>query len=136
MEITAKHKSILSAEVCPYCNSTTKVVSEEFIYGKKYSGRSIVCCDRFPTCDAFVGCHSDGTPLGRLANKHLRASKINAHNAFDRIWKDCYMTRTEAYEWLSDELGIDEEYTHIGMFSIKTCQKVVELSNKFINEHT
>ena len=37
------------------------------------------------------------------------------------------MNRHQAYKWLSDQLGIPPEYTHIGMFKKETCQKVVKL---------
>ncbi|WP_088258626.1 zinc-finger-containing protein [Fimbriiglobus ruber] len=36
--------------------------------------QSVLACERYPTCDAYVGCHpGTETPLGRLANKELRA---------------------------------------------------------------
>lgn len=134
MELTPKHKAIINAERCPYCNGTTKVVSEEFIYGRSYKGKSIICCSSFPRCDSFVGTHSDGSALGRLANKELRKAKIEAHKYFDIIWKKNYMTRSEAYDWLSEELEIPIDYTHMGMFSVKTCKKVVEVCKELLKE--
>ena len=65
--------------------------------------------------------------LGRLANKELRTLKMQAHKAFDPIWKDGYMTRKQAYKWLSDQLEIPEEYTHIGMFGVETCKIVARI---------
>ncbi len=96
MELTPKHKAIINAEVCPYCRSTTKVVSEEFIYGRSYRGHSVICCSSYPKCDSYVGTHTDGSTLGRLANKGLRQAKKFAHDEFDLLWKGKYMTRSEA----------------------------------------
>lgn len=134
MEITAYHKDVLNAKICPYCKSTTEVVSETDVYGKEYKGRAMIRCRNFQICDSYVGTHDDGTTLGRLANKQLRRAKIDAHNCFDRIWKDKLMGRDEAYEELSDFLVIPDEFTHIGMFNITTCKKVVEWSNKVYND--
>ena len=87
-------------------------------------------------CDAYVGCHN-GTDqsLGRLANARLRHAKKIAHSYFDRIWKDGYMSRTNAYTWLSNQLGIPKEYTHIGMFKIETCNRVIWLSYNYLQKH-
>lgn len=128
MNLTPKQKAIINAERCPYCNSTTRVATQKEVYGKSYSDRSLIACTRYPQCDSFVGTHKDGTSLGRLGDKALRQAKKDAHHHFDKIWHQGYISRTDAYEWLSDELDIPEEYTHIGMFSIKTCKRVVELS--------
>lgn len=43
-------------------------------------------------------------------------------------------SRNDAYKWLSQELNIDAEYTHIGMFSEQTCKRVIELSKAKHNE--
>lgn len=42
------------------------------------------------------------------------------------------MRRREAYKWLSDQLGLPPEYTHIGMFNPETCAKVVDVSKKYL----
>lgn len=44
---------------------------------------------------------------------------------FDELYKRGLMRRREAYKWLSDQLGLPPEYTHIGMFNPETCAKVV-----------
>ncbi|WP_394749563.1 zinc-finger-containing protein [Spongiimicrobium salis] len=125
MTLTPLQQDILSAKVCPYCKSRTKVVSEEFIYGKTYRNRSMICCDNYPQCDSYVGTHDDGEPLGRLADKKLRQWKRKAHDAFDRIWKEKHMERNAAYEEMADAIGIPDKFCHIGMFQVKTCIKVV-----------
>lgn len=42
------------------------------------------------------------------------------------------MKRSEAYKWLSEQLGLPTEYTHIGMFNPETCAKVVDVSKKYL----
>lgn len=69
---------------------------------------------------------------GRLANAELRRCKIEAHRYFDELYKRGLMKRREAYKWLSDQLGLPPEYTHIGMFNPETCAKVVDVSKKYL----
>lgn len=126
MELTEKEKLIMQGKVCPYCDQDSAFVSSVEIYGKDY-GMAYWC----KPCDAYVGCHK-GTDnaLGRLANKELRGWKIVTHEYFDKLWKGGQMKRAEAYQWLSESLGLPAEYTHIGMFSVRTCKKVIELSKQ------
>lgn len=86
-----------------------------------------------PQCGAYVGVHK-GTDRakGRLANAELRRCKIEAHRYFDELYKRGLMKRREAYKWLSDQLGLPPEYTHIGMFNPETCAKVVDVSKKYL----
>lgn len=89
-------------------------------WGKWYA------CTRFPACDGAVGCHK-GTdrPLGTLADKPTRQARKEAHEAFDPLWQDGDMTRSEAYAWLASEMGLGE--VHIGEMSREECAQVVEL---------
>lgn len=125
MNITEKHIKIFNAELCPYCNSITKRITETDVYGKEYSGRDIIACINYPNCEAYVGCNDDGKPLGRLANKKLRRAKIDAHAVFDELWKSNKMKRNVCYKELSEDLGIPPQYTHIGMFGEVTLKKVI-----------
>ena len=128
MEITQKHIDIFKAKVCPYCGSGTKTISETDVYGREYNGRAIISCVNYPECDSYVGTHDDGQPLGRLANKSLRLAKKQAHEHFDRLWKDGFIKRNHAYKLMSLYLNIPPEFTHIGMFKKETCLEVVEWS--------
>jgi hypothetical protein len=90
---------------------------------------------RCAPCVAWVGCHKGTTkPLGRLANARLRQAKMDAHAAFDPLWKfhtfkDGYqtMTRNAAYAWLAEQLGIELVDCHIGLMNLEQCRKVVEI---------
>lgn len=109
--------------ICNYCGKTAKFVDSAIIYGSSY-GMIYFCKD----CNAWVGVHKgSATPLGTLANAELRAYRRKAHGLFDRIWRRRWMSRGKAYTWLSEQMGLSREETHIGMFSIKQCRTVIDL---------
>lgn len=125
---------ILKGLECPYCNKESVFTDSKEIYGKSY-GMVYLCRG----CDAYVGVHK-GTKkaLGRLADKKLREAKKEAHHYFDKLWQRAikqgrtkHEARSSAYKWLSKELGIPLELTHIGMFDVITCNQVVELCKKY-----
>lgn len=130
-------KAICNAEICPYCEGIPVLLK----YGKlnypyKQDFGSIFVC---VPCQAWVGCHKGTeTPLGRLANKELRDAKQVAHSFFDGLWKRKISkgytkedARSAAYKWLAKQLGTLEMYTHIGMFDIDQCNKVVEVCKPY-----
>lgn len=123
--ITEYHKKVFEARICPYCKSLTINDSETTVYGREYKGHGVIRCIKYPKCNSYVGKNSDGRPLGRLANPRLRELKKEAHHYFDMIWKNKHCKRGDAYEMLSKDLNIPTEFTHIGMFSEKTCIKVI-----------
>jgi hypothetical protein len=61
-----------------------------------------------------------------------RACRCNArkaaHAAFDPIWMEGDMSRRKAYAWLAQSLGLSVEETHIGVFNVETCQRVITLA--------
>lgn len=129
---------------CDYCGNTAKMVRGDFIYPYRSDLKHL----KFYYCDnghepAYVGCHKpnrrrgyDGyEPLGRLANKELRAAKVNAHFYFDSLWKNGkFKSREKAYHWLADQLHLNRKQCHIGMFDVDMCQRVVDVSIKLIKE--
>ena len=108
---------------CPYCQCQARLTDSKEIYGKSYG--NIYVCD---LCNAYVGCHK-GTdrPLGRLANKKLRKLRSRCHELFDPMWKDCSMSRTEAYEWLRNILGLSKKVCHIAKFDETICERMIRL---------
>ena len=118
---------IRTARKCPYCGNDPDYVDSSIIYGISY-GMIYLCSD----CDAYVGVHhkTSRKALGRLANKELREAKKEAHFYFDQLWR-ANGKRKQAYKWLSEQLGIPKKFTHIGMFDLDTCKKVIELCNDF-----
>lgn len=113
---------------CDYCGRQAEYVDSKAIYGKSYG--MIYICRR---CNAYVGVH-DGTdiPLGRLADSQLRYWKKAAHSAFDPIWKyGRYRGRRDAaYRWLSRQMNLSPEETHIGMFTVEQCKEAVQICNE------
>lgn len=131
MWLTDIEKEIMAGKICPYCKQKSEYVDSKIIYGKSYG--FIYYCKKD---GAYVGVHK-GTneALGRLANAELRKAKKDAHEYFDKIWKLEIMKRNEAYKWLSEKLKLEPEYTHIGMFGVKTCKDVVFFSKQFLNDN-
>ena len=120
--------------ICRYCGSPVVYTSNAEIYGREYGDGKCYLCRN---CRSFVGVHP-GTdiPLGTLANEELRRYRKAAHFWFDKIWKKTtrIMTRDKAYKWLSKEIGLPKEQTHIGMFEKEQCEKVMEISQKKLQE--
>lgn len=116
--------------ICRYCGSPVVYTSNAEIYGKEYgTGKCYLCRN----CRAFVGVHpGTDTPLGTLANEELREWRKEAHFWFDRIWKKPtkITTRYNAYGYLAKKMGLPREETHIGMFEIEQCKKVIEFSKE------
>lgn len=128
IRLTEEQREISSGRICPYCHVPTEYKNSIEVYGVDY-GMIYYC----PQCGAYVGVHKGtGRAKGRLANAELRRCKIEAHRYFDELYKRGLMKRREAYKWLSDQLGLPPEYTHIGMFNPETCAKVVDVSKKHL----
>ena len=130
MQLTPRQQLILQGKICPYCGRDTEYVDSAAIYGRSY-GMVYLCRE----CKAYVGVHK-GTnkALGRLANAELREWKIKAHGYFDPLWKQGVMGRKDAYKWMSEQLNIPPEYTHIGYFSVETCKQIVSILTDIYKE--
>jgi hypothetical protein len=115
---------------CPYCKDKSVYVDSSEVYPRSY-GMIYLC----RPCHAWVGVHKGtNVALGRIANSELRNFKKQAHYYFDILWKRKInkgltkkIARTKAYMWLSRELKIPAKKTHIGMFDVDQCRRVVEL---------
>lgn len=118
--------------ICDYCGKPAQFVDSALVYHGHSYGMVYYC----PDCQAWVGVHK-GTdrPLGRLADAELRRWKRIAHMNFDRIWRNNRrMSRKKAYEWLSSQMGLPAEETHIGMFDVGRCKEVIALCKKRLGE--
>lgn len=119
MELSAMQKQMLEGKRCPYCKAAT-------VFSTGYMNNPVWICQ---PCQAWVGVHKGtNVALGRVAKAMLRGYKMQAHEAFDALWRNGTMNRKEAYAWLSEALQMPSEYTHIGMFGLETCKRVIELS--------
>lgn len=137
-----QQKLILTGKICPYCFRPTEYVDSSEIYsGNKNYGMFYLC----RPCKAWVGVHrkTSQKALGRLADRDLRKLKMQAHDFFDFLWKrkmekgiSKKNARHAAYDWLSKELGIERELTHIGMFDNEQCKMAIELCRPHFNRLT
>ena len=118
---------------CRYCAGPVKCVNNATVYGRPFGDwpYMYLCSD----CGAYVGLHPfTALPLGTLADADLRhARKINK-GAFERIWQDGYMSRTEAYAWLAQQLGITQAECHFGLFEADRCRKAFEVCVLYLQE--
>ena len=116
--------------VCRYCGNPVVFTSNAEIYGKEYgNGKCFLCRN----CKAYVGVHTETlTPLGTLANDELRKWRHKAHNEFDKLWKGKTrkMTRYNAYGWLSKQMNLTRDETHIALFEIEQCKQVIYICQK------
>lgn len=119
---------------CPYCGARAVRRPASAVYGAaaRDPGAYLYVCARYPICDAYVAAHQKtGLPMGTLANGNLRHKRIEAHRAFNRLWRDGYMDKWQAYKWLQAKLGLSERQAHIAMFSEYMCDQVIELCGGF-----
>lgn len=134
----------MSSVKCDYCDRPAELVGGNVIYPHR-PDLTHKWFWRCKPCKAYVGCHITPLgqkktkpplyqPLGRLANAELRAAKQRAHAAFDPLWKSREMTRSSAYKWAAEAMGISANNCHIGMFDIDQCNRLVVLVNERCNE--
>lgn len=57
----------------------------------------------------------------------LAKARIAAHAAFDPFWQSGRFHRSVAYEWLASEMGLPVDRTHMILFDVAQCQRVVEI---------
>lgn len=114
---------------CPHCAAPVSLVSNETIYGRAYGEWPwVYACSG---CGAYVGLHPfTAIPLGTLATAEIRDARKRAKAAFNPIWQQGRMSRTDAYAWLAGALGIaDVKACHIGWFDVDQCNTVVRAIN-------
>jgi ssDNA-binding Zn-finger/Zn-ribbon topoisomerase 1 len=118
LRISRVHERERTDLTCPECSAPMKLRDSR--YGLFYG------CTAFPKCKATHGAHPDGAPLGRPADKATKRARMDAHDAFDQLWKDGRMKRRAAYAWMRRALELSPEEAHIGMMDIETCQRLIE----------
>ncbi|WP_416384005.1 zinc-finger-containing protein [Roseateles microcysteis] len=65
-------------------------------------------------------CRSPGLHKGKLFDH----GRLAAHKAFDPVWQQMLLPRSDAYEWLAHTLGIPRHRCHIGMMALEDCRRV------------
>lgn len=129
----SKKRKAIGIVTCPYCGSKAKLVNGlDFLGDRAHYDRYFVC-SHYPHCDSYVAVH-DGTttPMGPLANKQLRRLRYEAHESFNRLWVEGYMTKDDAYAWLAVKLKIPFSAAHIGQMGEYRCRQIIEMSKENI----
>lgn len=125
-----KVKNVLPVPtICPNCGSAVERVNNSAIYRKEYGPWPFAYrCTSVP-CDSYVGLHpKTDIPLGTLANKALRAARKQAKAMLMPMWDVDGMDKGAVYTWLAGQMGIaDVNHCHVGWFSIKQCEQVVQI---------
>ncbi len=112
--------------ICADCGSPMNLRDSK--HGKFYG------CTRYPQCNGTHGAQKDGRPLGKPADMATKDARIRAHAVFDMLWKGSRkekkkrwysVTRTEAYEWMQNQMNLSADEAHIGLFSIDQCQSLI-----------
>lgn len=118
---------------CPYCGAKASLRPASAVYGTatKVPDSYLYVCDRYPRCDSYVGAHKrTKEPMGTLANGDLRNKRIQAHKAFDWMWKSGLMTKWQAYKWMQGKLALTDEQAHIAKFSEYMCDRLIIECNR------
>jgi hypothetical protein len=113
--------------ICDCCAGSVPLLTGADVYPHRPDLRDKPIWACMP-CGAWVGCHPGTTNrLGRLANAQSRRLKMDAHAAFDPLWRSGNMTRKAAYAWLRDQLGITDRECHMGWMGDDLLRRVVEV---------
>lgn len=103
-------------------------------------------CVGFPSCSGTHGANrSTGEPLGTPVTREVKAHRVAAHKAFDRLWQGAkrkglsnlvarQKARTAAYLWMAESMDLTPEDAHIGKFTIAQCDRLIELVNARLAE--
>lgn len=102
--------------VCPKCGR--KAFAVDTRYGVRHK-----CCDLWSW---------DGAPLMDAATHEARKA---AHAAFDTLWKQHGMKRSEAYRSLSAELGIKPKDCHMKTMDAKTALRVPRAVRSILDKY-
>ena len=118
---------------CPYCGGSVVYRSADGIYYDNSKNVMLYVCSHYPSCDAYVRVH-DGTniPVGVMADRKLRALRKEAHRYFDKLHQTGIMSRTSAYMWLADLLGVPRSKAHIGNLGEYYCNEVIRRSREIL----
>ena len=118
---------------CPYCGAPVVMRSADGVYKENGAGTMLYICSRYPICDAYVRIlPGTKTPVGSLADGHLRALRLEAHQCLSRLYRAGIMDKDESYRWLASILQAPLSQTHIGYLGDYSCRRVIEESTRML----
>jgi len=113
---------------CPLYGDEGRLIDSSDIYGKDFGMLHYCGCD---LGGCYVCCRKGTSrPLGTMACLDLRVWRKRDHGAFDPIWRCWKESRSSAYRWIGEEMGLSSKDCHIAMFDQRQCRVVEELSLK------
>lgn len=120
---------------CPYCDGAVEIAGHAEIYGRVYSDWPWVY--RCKSCGAYVGMHPfTSIPLGTLADKELRHTRVQCKQPFTVVWQSGMMTRDQAYQRLAEHMGMTAAECHFGLFDVKQCHRARDWAVAILRETT
>lgn len=72
----------------------------------------------------------DAHNLSAPAGSPLARARMRAHQQFDPLWKEGWMSRKQAYRWLARMMCIPVERCHFVMFSEGDCKEAIRLCRR------
>lgn len=112
---------------CQYCGEEAIEIygSKLYPYLPDLKHKKFFFCDNGHEA-AWVGCHRNGKPLGRLADSDTRHWRNQAHQIFDPVWQVGNISRSKSYKIMADVLNLTRDEAHIGMFSVDQCKELIK----------
>lgn len=141
------HQLLNVEQTCPYCGSkviymtgnkfmeiTEKYSDEVNNFPAYMENADMLVCSSYPYCNSYCipSLNQEGNFVGKVANKELRKKRQLAHYSINIIWKTRIMSRRCCYYWLSRQMRIRLEKTHISLFSSKQCDKAIAICYDFL----
>ena len=115
-----------------HCGARAFLRSASVVHGEDAFDKHLYVCSRYPVCDSYVSVHKHSRkPKGTLAGGDLRHKRIQAHRAFDYLWKSGMMNKWQAYKWMQAKFGLSGSQAHIAMFSEYMCDQLIECCRTF-----
>jgi hypothetical protein len=70
----------------------------------------------------------------KITRDELRLAKSIAHNWFDLLWEEGWMSRPEAYEWLAEQMEMTIRDCHFRYFDVGMCEAASQLCEVKLTE--
>lgn len=116
--------------ICPHCGSKAELTPSTEVSRNDY-GNVYLCRG----CGAYCGTHpGTNIPKGLPATEDERRYRKYVHSLFDQLWKQYGWDRHNAYVWLSRQMDLPFDETHIGLFSIKQCKKALAVVHAWLEK--
>lgn len=116
------------------CGGCVELVENSEIYNGRTYGDwpyAYLCRD----CDSYVGTHpSTDIPLGTLADKKTRDARNVCKKVFEPIWRNGEMSRSKAYAWLAERMGIEVSACHFGLFDVDQCYQAAKICREAVHD--